>query len=195
MKSRISSFGEVNFAAAELGDARRTQRLIRTADLMSRRPGGTLPQKLRTPADLRAFYRLVNCEEVTHEAILAPHREARGVLQYRLQLLLYHQQLQRIKHLLQLGHHRCPPLAAIGLQTVLGCRSADQSQAANTGNERFCGQAGVVDQVRYDEVSERGERFRLADRQGTIRVLQDLLQSLPGPLFQMQGHLATAHGE
>ena len=76
MKSRISSFGEVNFAAAELGDARRTQRLIRTADLMSRRPGGTLPQKLRTPADLRAFYRLVNCEEVTHEAILAPHREA-----------------------------------------------------------------------------------------------------------------------
>jgi hypothetical protein len=76
MKSRISSFGEVNFAGAKLGDARRTQRLIRTADLMSRRPGGTLPQKLRNPADLRAFYRLVNCEEVTHEAILAPHREA-----------------------------------------------------------------------------------------------------------------------
>jgi hypothetical protein len=43
---------------------------------MCRRPGGTLPQKLRNPKDLRAFYRLVNCDEVTHEAILASHREA-----------------------------------------------------------------------------------------------------------------------
>ena len=76
MKSRISSFGEMNFAAAKLGDARRTRRLVRTADLMCRRPGGSLPQKLRNPKDLRAFYRLVNCDEVTHEAILSTHREA-----------------------------------------------------------------------------------------------------------------------
>jgi len=76
MISRISSFGEVNFADAKLGDARRTQRLICTADLMRRRPGGSLPQKLRNPNDLRAFYRLVDCDEVTHEAILAPHRQA-----------------------------------------------------------------------------------------------------------------------
>jgi Transposase Tn5 dimerisation domain. len=76
MKSRTESFGEVNFGSAELGDARRTKRLVRTADLMSRRPGGTLPQKLRNPSDLRAFYRLMNCEEVTHEAIMEPHRAA-----------------------------------------------------------------------------------------------------------------------
>jgi Transposase DNA-binding len=76
MQSRWESFGEVNFGSAELGDKRRTRRLVRTADLMSRRPGGTLPQKLRNPKDLRAFYRLMNCEEVTHEAILEPHRRA-----------------------------------------------------------------------------------------------------------------------
>jgi hypothetical protein len=76
MQSRIESFGEVNFGKAELGDKRRTNRLVRTANLMSRRPGGTLPQKLRNPKDLRAFYRLMNCDEVTHEAILEPHRRA-----------------------------------------------------------------------------------------------------------------------
>jgi hypothetical protein len=65
----------MNFADAKLGDARRTRRLIRTADLMRRRPGGSLPQKLRNPRDLRAFYRLVKSDEVTHEAILAAHRE------------------------------------------------------------------------------------------------------------------------
>lgn len=76
MKTQVESFGQRSFGDAELGDARRTQRLIRTANLMSRRPGGTLPQKLRNPKDLRAFYRLMNCEEVTHEAILEPHRRA-----------------------------------------------------------------------------------------------------------------------
>lgn len=76
MKSRTESFGEVNFGCAEMGDARRTKRLVRTANLMSRRPGGSLPQKLRNPSDLRAFYRLMNCEDVTHAAILEPHRTA-----------------------------------------------------------------------------------------------------------------------
>ena len=76
MKSQIKSFGEMNFANAKLGDARRTKRLIQTANLMWRRPGGSLPQKLRNPKDLRALYRLMKCDDVTHEAILAPHREA-----------------------------------------------------------------------------------------------------------------------
>jgi len=76
MNSQFQSFGEMNFANAKLGDARRTRRLVKTADLMSRRPGGSLPQKLHNPKDLRALYRLMSCEEVTHEAILASHREA-----------------------------------------------------------------------------------------------------------------------
>jgi hypothetical protein len=76
VENRLRSFGEVNFGKAQLGDKRRTRRLVQTADLMCRRPGGTLPQKLRAPKDLRAFYRLVNCPEVTHAAVLAPHREA-----------------------------------------------------------------------------------------------------------------------
>lgn len=76
MNSNVESFGEVNFGNAQLGDARRTKRLVKTADLMCRRPGGALPQKLNQPHDLKAFYRLMNCKEVTHDAILAPHREA-----------------------------------------------------------------------------------------------------------------------
>lgn len=73
---KFASFGEVNFANAQLKDARRTDRLVKTADLMTRRPGGSLPQKLNNPKDLKAFYRLMRCEEVTHEAILDAHRQA-----------------------------------------------------------------------------------------------------------------------
>jgi hypothetical protein len=76
MSAKIESFGDVNFAQAELGDARRSRRLAKTADLMCRRPGGSLPQKLNNPKDLKAFYRLVRRDEVTHDAILAAHRGA-----------------------------------------------------------------------------------------------------------------------
>lgn len=75
------TFGQIHFANAELGDARRTKRLIFTVDSMCRHPGGTLPEKFRSPKDLKAFYRLCGCDDVTHEAILAPHREV--VLQQR----------------------------------------------------------------------------------------------------------------
>lgn len=70
------SFGERNFGRAVLGDKRRTKRLVKLVDRMRSRPGGSLPQKLRNPADLQAFYRLMACDHVTHEAILASHRAA-----------------------------------------------------------------------------------------------------------------------
>lgn len=70
------TFGQSNFANAQLGDKRRTKKLVELADLMARRPGGTLPQKLNDPKDLKAFYRLMNREEVTHKVILDAHRAA-----------------------------------------------------------------------------------------------------------------------
>jgi len=74
--TQTKSFGEVNFGQAQLGDRRRTKRLVKLVDQMCLRPGGTLPQKFRSPADLRAFYRLMQKDDVTHEAILAAHRKA-----------------------------------------------------------------------------------------------------------------------
>lgn len=69
------SFGEENFGTAQLGDRRRTRRLVETADRMVRHPGGTLPDKLPLPAALKGLYRLVDPQAVTHAAVLKPHRE------------------------------------------------------------------------------------------------------------------------
>lgn len=69
------SLGHTIFGAIELGDARRTARVVRAFDRICRHPGGTLPQKLASPADLRAFYRLANCDEVTHDVLLAAVRK------------------------------------------------------------------------------------------------------------------------
>ena len=69
------SLGHAIFGALDLGDQRRTARLVATFDTMHRHPGGTLPDKLSQPADLRAFYRLCASEEVTHAAIIAAARQ------------------------------------------------------------------------------------------------------------------------
>jgi len=71
----LKGFSEANFASAALGNKSRTRRLVSAAHLLASHPGGTLPDKLNRPADLRAFYRLVNNDDVTHDAILKPHRE------------------------------------------------------------------------------------------------------------------------
>jgi hypothetical protein len=66
------SWAETHFRSAQLGDARRTERLVRTATELARRPEGSLPQHFLL-APLRAVYRLCNRPEVTHEAVTAPH--------------------------------------------------------------------------------------------------------------------------
>lgn len=69
------SFGQAHFGAAQLGDRRRTRRLVGTANRILEHPGGTLPDKLRSPASLKGLYRLVDCPAVTHESVLHPHVE------------------------------------------------------------------------------------------------------------------------
>src|SRR5687767_7791320 len=74
-KRQDASFGEVHFGKAQLGDARRTRRLVKTADLIMEHPGGTLPQKLSQWSDLMGMYRLVSADEVTHQTVMQSHCE------------------------------------------------------------------------------------------------------------------------
>lgn len=68
------SLGHAMLGHAELGDQRRTARLVTTFDQMHRHPGGTLPDKLSSPADLKALYRLCRTAAVTHVAIVVAMR-------------------------------------------------------------------------------------------------------------------------
>jgi hypothetical protein len=71
-----ASFGQTMFGHAELGDKRRTARLVNLVDQMCRHPGGSLPTKLRSPKDLKSLYRLCDCDQVTHQALLDSMRSA-----------------------------------------------------------------------------------------------------------------------
>ena len=68
-----AQWAQQEFARAELGDPRRTQRLVKIAGGLAASPGGTLPQALPQWAELKAAYRLLDRPEVSYAQILAPH--------------------------------------------------------------------------------------------------------------------------
>jgi hypothetical protein len=61
------------FAAAELGDARRTQRLIAVARQLAQQPTAGLPEACGSRAALKATYRLLANEAVAPAELLASH--------------------------------------------------------------------------------------------------------------------------
>jgi hypothetical protein len=71
-----ATFGRRNFGHVDLGHQRRTNRLVQLVDTMCRHPGGSLPDKLNRPADLRAFYRLMHRPEATHAVLSRSHADA-----------------------------------------------------------------------------------------------------------------------
>lgn len=64
---------EVEFRGAELGDLRRTRRLIQLARALDGDPGASLPDATETEAALEGAYRLLRNDEVSAEGILAGH--------------------------------------------------------------------------------------------------------------------------
>lgn len=70
-----AQWAQLEFAQAQLGDRRRTQRLVKLATRLAQSPGGTLPQALPHWNELKAAYRFISQPTNTYEQILRPHWE------------------------------------------------------------------------------------------------------------------------
>jgi hypothetical protein len=66
-------WAETQFGTADLGDARRTDRLVSTMAAIARAPDESLPRQLGSAAGAKAAYRLFDCGAVTREAVMDPH--------------------------------------------------------------------------------------------------------------------------
>lgn len=73
------TWAEEQFGTCELGDARRTRRLVTVAAQMAARPDESTPDQSESWADCQAAYRLFDSDDVTHAAILEPHFRATRV--------------------------------------------------------------------------------------------------------------------
>jgi hypothetical protein len=70
-----AQWAQMEFALAQLGDQRRTQRLVKIATRLAQSPGGTLPQAMPHWGELKAAYRFFGQPRNTYEQILRPHWE------------------------------------------------------------------------------------------------------------------------
>ena len=68
-----AQWAQEEFALAQLGDQRRTDRLVNIATRLAQNPGGTLPQAFPSWAELKAAYRFFDQPQVGWEEIAAPH--------------------------------------------------------------------------------------------------------------------------
>ena len=71
----VNQWAQLNFGECELGDKRRTDRLVRVAEEIANNPSASLPNQIEKWGDLKAAYRLFDRDEVTFEAIAGPHWE------------------------------------------------------------------------------------------------------------------------
>lgn len=73
MALQISEWAEQQFGSCQLGDQRRTKRMIKLATKAAEKPDALTPQQTECWADCKAAYRLFDAEDVTFEAVIAPH--------------------------------------------------------------------------------------------------------------------------
>lgn len=58
-------WAQMEFSECELGDQRRTQRLIKAATQVLARPDGSTPEQIESWSDCKALYRLMDCDDVS----------------------------------------------------------------------------------------------------------------------------------
>src|ERR1039458_9109358 len=68
-----AQWAQMEFALAELGDRRRTHRLVNIATRLAQNPGGTLPQALPQWSELKAAYRFFSQPQNGYEQIQDAH--------------------------------------------------------------------------------------------------------------------------
>jgi hypothetical protein len=68
-----ATWAEDEFGEADLGDVRRTARLVQLASVLGAQPSASLPDATDDPATLKAAYRFFANDDVRAEAMLASH--------------------------------------------------------------------------------------------------------------------------
>lgn len=67
------SWAQEEVGAAQLGDARRSRRLVRLVERLAEQPSASIPAACSGAAETKAAYRLLSHEAVGWSDILAPH--------------------------------------------------------------------------------------------------------------------------
>src|SRR5271157_5772711 len=86
---KVEKWAVETFGAAELGDPRRTDRLVKVAAALGENPSVSISRSMRNWAETQGAYRFLGNEAVTHEQIMKPHwMQTRSEAAQRRQVLM-----------------------------------------------------------------------------------------------------------
>lgn len=105
------AWAQEQFGAADLGDARRTRRLVKVAAQAAGNSNGSLPQQTGCAADMKAAYRLFANPEVTHDAVIGAHLEQTRQAAGQRPLVFLVQDTMELNYT---SHSHCEGLGLIG---------------------------------------------------------------------------------
>src|SRR3954468_19430910 len=66
-------WAQAQWGEADLGDRRRSRRAVLLGKEIAERPRASLPKETHCWKELKAAYRLLNQEDVTHQRLIEPH--------------------------------------------------------------------------------------------------------------------------
>ena len=124
-------WAQTTFGEVRLGDKRRTKRVVQMASLMTMQSDVSLPRMMKSKAELKAAYRLLETPEVTYEKLIRPHlQQTRQASEKRQRVLL-------IQDMTDLNYSHHPQTTGLGpltnekqhgilLQTVLAVEAQDR---------------------------------------------------------------------
>lgn len=76
MQQEWAEWAQHEFGQADLGDLRRTERLMQIATVRAERPSASLPEGIDDPAALKGLYRFMENDRIEREAVLTCHYRA-----------------------------------------------------------------------------------------------------------------------
>jgi Transposase DNA-binding len=133
-EAALAGWAAHEFGAAELGDARRTARLVALAGALGASPAATLPEACGEPAALQAADRFFDADGVPPDALLAGHVRATYARLAAVPLVLAAQDTT----LLDWTHH--PATTGLG---PLGSAPAGAAGPQHAGPDAGAGAAGA----------------------------------------------------
>lgn len=156
------AWAKKTFAGVQLGDRRRTNRLLTVAAGMMRRPAETLPNQLRGRASTTAAYRLLAQDELTHPVLLMPHFEQTRTAAAKHDIVLLVQDTTQLDYT---NHPATTGLGPIGdnkgrgflLQSVLAVAPHEEQLLGIAQQEVFTRQPAPADESRIERVRRARE--------------------------------------
>ena len=162
MSLNVNEWSQEQFGACELGDRRRTARLLRYAAQAAADPSSSTPRQTECWDDCKAAYRLIENEAVTFAAVTAPHYQATRADRWNLAAdQRYHRNAFSRKACSRFGPHGQWQRARVSAPFLVDGPPGRPGDRGLGGTGDSLSSAG---QTR----TRRGERVRRKDRESVI---------------------------